>query len=352
MGFDSRVNSVSLAACWLLAAALAAPAHAQEHLDITFQENDDVDARLSVHGRDFGAPKALRIILDKRVYGRSLLLNQGFSLVQDDPGFTASEDPDELAPVPLVAPVPNEDVWFNVLAAPPQLTALGGRNLSHWDGVGTPSWGPVPDNEGFEICEFDSTCAIGNTITVDGSTNDVTGFVIDATDNEGGMHSHMRFVLLPDNGELPPEGPDDGVYLMLMEGTLEPYAEWVPFYVMFEVYAGGAATVNAAIADVEANFLQPLCSDGIDNDRDGLIDHPADPGCDDANDMSERGGMLAAECDNGFDDDMNDLTDFPNDPGCTDAFDVTELPEPGGTTPLLAGWLLAGYLERRKRRRA
>ena len=46
----------------------------------------------------------------------------------------------------------------------------------------------------------------------------------------------------------------------------------VYFYLMFEAFAGGEATVNAAIADVEADLLLPLCSDGIDNDRDGLID--------------------------------------------------------------------------------
>lgn len=34
----------------------------------------------------------------------------------------------------------------------------------------------------------------------------------------------------------------------------------------------------------------PQCSDGIDNDGDGLIDYPADPGCAFANDDSETGG--------------------------------------------------------------
>jgi hypothetical protein len=31
----------------------------------------------------------------------------------------------------------------------------------------------------------------------------------------------------------------------------------------------------------------PACSDGLDNDSDGLIDHPADPGCTDASDTDE-----------------------------------------------------------------
>jgi hypothetical protein len=37
----------------------------------------------------------------------------------------------------------------------------------------------------------------------------------------------------------------------------------------------------------------PQCSDGIDNDGDGLIDYPADPGCYVANDDTENGGTYA-----------------------------------------------------------
>jgi hypothetical protein len=41
----------------------------------------------------------------------------------------------------------------------------------------------------------------------------------------------------------------------------------------------------------------PACSDGVDNDGDTLIDHPADPGCTDANDTDETdpvpGGVVA-----------------------------------------------------------
>jgi hypothetical protein len=38
----------------------------------------------------------------------------------------------------------------------------------------------------------------------------------------------------------------------------------------------------------------PLCSDGKDNDGDGLIDFPADPGCAYANDDTERSGTFAS----------------------------------------------------------
>ncbi|MFO0662048.1 MAG: hypothetical protein U0165_19780 [Polyangiaceae bacterium] len=38
----------------------------------------------------------------------------------------------------------------------------------------------------------------------------------------------------------------------------------------------------------------PLCSDGKDNDNDGLVDYPADPGCAYANDDTERTGSFAS----------------------------------------------------------
>lgn len=71
----------------------------------------------------------------------------------------------------------------------------------------------------------------------------------------------------------------------------------------------------------------PPCSDGIDNDGDGLTDFVGgDPGCDDGDDASERSAALP--CDNGIDDDGDGWTDyvpdfdqdgigdFPGDPAC------------------------------------
>lgn len=45
---------------------------------------------------------------------------------------------------------------------------------------------------------------------------------------------------------------------------------------------------------VDPNVRAPGCSDGLDNDGDGLIDFPADPGCAYANDDTEIGGTYAA----------------------------------------------------------
>jgi hypothetical protein len=78
--------------------------------------------------------------------------------------------------------------------------------------------------------------------------------------------------------------------------------------------------------------LKPQCSDGIDNDGDGLIDYPNDPGCYAPNQDSEvddcPSGPNCPECGNGKDDDGNGLIDFSgNDPGCYAASDTDEYTE-------------------------
>jgi streptogramin lyase len=65
----------------------------------------------------------------------------------------------------------------------------------------------------------------------------------------------------------------------------------------------------------DPNPLEPEhCSDGIDNDGDGLVDE-ADPGCSWHSDSSEQ--SLALSCDDGVDNDGDGLVDYPADPSCT-----------------------------------
>jgi hypothetical protein len=65
----------------------------------------------------------------------------------------------------------------------------------------------------------------------------------------------------------------------------------------------------------------PACSNGVDDDGDGATDFPADMGCRDAGDVSERDA-----CSDGLDDDTDALADWPADPGCRDA--ASELEDP------------------------
>ena len=65
----------------------------------------------------------------------------------------------------------------------------------------------------------------------------------------------------------------------------------------------------------------PACSDGVDDDGDGKIDWPADDGCRDATDQSE-----APDCADGIDNDGDGLIDYPADPGCQNYSWATENP--------------------------
>lgn len=76
-------------------------------------------------------------------------------------------------------------------------------------------------------------------------------------------------------------------------------------------------TFIAEVAHYSADILTAVagraCSDGVDDDGDGLIDYPADPGCDSAMDPFETDASLP--CDDGFDND-GDLLRDSSDPGC------------------------------------
>jgi hypothetical protein len=74
--------------------------------------------------------------------------------------------------------------------------------------------------------------------------------------------------------------------------------------------------------DILAVVDRPDCSDGLDDDGDGLADHPDDPGCASPTDPSERSPLLV--CDNELDDDGDGLRDAPQDPGCAGPADTSE----------------------------
>ena len=118
---------------------------------------------------------------------------------------------------------------------------------------------------------------------------------------------------------------------------------------------GEVESLEASAVDVLARGGTPACSDGIDNDLDGLTDFPDDPDCDSAADTDEAhqpecsdgidndgdgdidfGADLGCssliddteagmpQCSDGIDNDGDGLTDFPDDPGCSAADDVSE----------------------------
>ena len=68
----------------------------------------------------------------------------------------------------------------------------------------------------------------------------------------------------------------------------------------------------------------PQCSDERDNDGDGKIDFPNDPGCDSPQDDNETDGSDEPDCSDGEDNDGDGYTDYPRDPGCESREDPDE----------------------------
>jgi hypothetical protein len=67
-----------------------------------------------------------------------------------------------------------------------------------------------------------------------------------------------------------------------------------------------------------------LCANNVDDDRDGAIDFPAEPGCTSASDGSEADPPGVPACADGVDNDNDFKLDYPDDPGCRSAADTME----------------------------
>ncbi|MEO0600540.1 MAG: hypothetical protein AAF211_03835 [Myxococcota bacterium] len=78
--------------------------------------------------------------------------------------------------------------------------------------------------------------------------------------------------------------------------------------------AAGAFVTVEYIRDCEG--VLGGCRDGVDNDGDGLIDFPEEPGCETACDPNEADPPTPPVCANGADDDGDGLSDYPADPEC------------------------------------
>jgi uncharacterized protein YkwD len=81
------------------------------------------------------------------------------------------------------------------------------------------------------------------------------------------------------------------------------------------------------------------CSNGADDDADGKVDYPADPGCTSTTDNDEYNAAPppppapSYACSNGADDDGDGKVDYPADPGCTSTVDNDEYNAAPAPTP-------------------
>jgi len=118
--------------------------------------------------------------------------------------------------------------------------------------------------------------------------------------------------------------------------------KWVPtdtqaglYLVTFKVADGfgGQDTESIVIQVTDLPVEEPQCIDGLDNDGDGKVDFPADPGCTDQEDNDETDEPVEQpQCNDGIDNDNDTLVDL-HDPGCSDEndddeTDASEPPQP------------------------
>jgi hypothetical protein len=96
------------------------------------------------------------------------------------------------------------------------------------------------------------------------------------------------------------------------------------------LYASGALVCDAGLScsgPTGSRTCVSECSDGIDNNGDGLVDYPADPGCTSLYDGTEDTvcpGANCPQCDDGIDNDGDGLVDWPADPACRAASSTSE----------------------------
>jgi len=120
---------------------------------------------------------------------------------------------------------------------------------------------------------------------------------------------------------------DQGVFSLITLSPGGPHG-WPAF--------GGQLAVSQLVRDVIATLLAPPvglpeCADGLDDDGDGAIDHPDDPGCAAPDSLRED-----PRCDDQLDNDADGQVDFPLDPDCASASDGSE--QGAAPVPALRGW--------------
>jgi probable HAF family extracellular repeat protein len=159
---------------------------------------------------------------------------------------------------------------------------------------------------------FDTSVALG--VSADGSV--VIGqnsFLTEAQEERGGRleYSHEPFIWDALNGMRPlPQVLSNDFGLDLSGWTLN----WASGVSDDGLTIVGSGTNPSGEGEAWMAILDIACSDGLDNDGDGLIDYPDDPGCINDDDLSERSPDLV--CDDGDDNDGDSFTDYPYDPGC------------------------------------
>ncbi len=143
------------------------------------------------------------------------------------------------------------------------------------------------------------------------------------TANEGNALESTIYVrrgCLDDNTEVAcaREEVDDGE---IGNEVLVPSPSLGDYYIFLDGAAGFGGDYVLRVEEV------PLaqCLNSVDDDEDGRIDFPSDPGCERPEDRDETDPEVAPLCSDGEDNDGDGVIDFPLDGGCSSAADQDEV---------------------------
>lgn len=182
----------------------------------------------------------------------------------NNPGFTSFSGPEALPG--------NADLKWDFLPMTVDSGTHSGyqSNLLYWDGVGSePNFGPT-STEDYELTLYGKNAPA----TADGTSEVITGDVIDRTPPNGAIHEHLYF-FLDDNGDgLNTTLPDAGVYVLSMRLSIDGLEQSEPF---FYVWATPELEVLPAILPsaiwvnerLDTLVIEPLAGD---YNADGTVD--------------------------------------------------------------------------------
>jgi len=251
-----------------------------------------------------------------------------------DPGCDSAADPSELADDPSacgaglrIEPLPVSGVLQGTL----EITSASALPTACSGGTGAPGIAYL-----FVLTEptvvvastDDPSTTVDTTLSIRSKDCAAAGALLGCNDNitTSNRRSRLAVSLMPGTYYLIVEGYDVfgiGAYHLVVQqftGEGKPCtapADCGPGLVC-RVPAGETARVCA----------RPVCSDGRDDDGDGRIDYPVDPGCvamDDATEDDEcPGGATCPVCSDAIDNDGDGKTDYPLDPSCPSAAGTSE----------------------------
>ena len=121
----------------------------------------------------------------------------------------------------------------------------------------------------------------------------------------------------------------------MSDSSGEPRGAALPAALALVLALAGCGPFDGALHPLLETGHPPECGDGVDNDGDGRVDFPEDPGCVTAEDPSELDPLHLPQYADGIDNDGDGRIDFDqngngmvdpeDDPGCLSASGDSEL---------------------------